>query len=536
MPISRLGSMVPPMRAADGWQVAYCVPPGRFMGSNGMQFGPDGRLHVAEMMGSRISALDTATGEIAVVSPVNGAIHQPDDLAFDSHGSIFATEIMEGRVGALMADGTSRVLACDMPSVNGVTVSRDRIFVDEFRAGGRMWEVFRDGSAPRLIADDLQWPNALSLGPDGYLYSPSVMADSVIRVPVEGGPAETFITGVVRPSAVKFDDGGNLYAVSSLTGEITAIDLQSRALTCIGATRCGADNFAIDKDGRIFVSHFVDGGVYEIVRGGAAREIVSPGFIGPFGLTVAADGAVYVADSVSLARLGPGEVIERVSQYITDAFFPGILRNVAAAANGGFITANSAGTVAAYTPDAALTILGAGLGQIMGVAALGSDGAAACDYDGGRLLELTASGAKTVAQGLGRPTGLAIDADGSYFVADARAGRVVHVQGSEAHALLSGLVEPHGLALCGRALFVLDRGAGALHRLDLDTLRDEIVAQNLPVGRAAGIAPHDLPGIAGLMPGPILPFAGIACGKDGSVYVSADSDGSVVRVRFGRLG
>ncbi|MEI9997467.1 MAG: hypothetical protein WDM91_22930 [Rhizomicrobium sp.] len=530
MPISRLGSTVPPMRAAEGWQVAYCVAPGRFMGSNGMQFGPDGRLHVAEMMGSRISALDTATGEVTVVSPVNGAIHQPDDLAFDSRGNIFATEIMEGRVGALMADGTTKVLADGMPSVNGITVSGDRIFVDEFRAGGRMWEVFLDGSAPRLIADEVQWPNALSLGPDGYLYSPSVLNDSIIRVPVEGGPAETFVTGVVRPSAVKFDDRNDLYAVSSLTGEITRIDLQSRALKRIGATRCGADNFAIDKAGRIFVSHFVDGGVYELEGDADAREIVAPGFIGPFGLTVAPDGAVYVADSVSLARLGPNGAIERVSQYITDAYFPGILRNVAAAGDDVFITANSTGTVSAYTPDRELKILGSELGQIMGVVALGAGAAAACDYEDGRLLELTASGVKTVARGLGRPTGLAVDSDGSYFVADARSGSVGHVEKGTVGTVLNGLVEPHGLALCGRSLYVLDRGAHALHRLDLDTRRHDIVAANLPVGSAAGIAPHALPGIAGLMPGPILPFAGIACGGDGTVYVSADRDGSVVRV------
>jgi sugar lactone lactonase YvrE len=369
----------------------------------------------------------------------------------------------------------------------------------------------------------------LSLGPDGYLYSPSVMNDSIIRVPVEGGVAETFVTGVVRPSAVKFDRNGNLYAVSSLTGEITRVDLQSRALTRVGGTRCGADNFAIDEDGRIFVSHFVDGGVYELV-GDGVREVVAPGFIGPFGLTVTSDGAVFVADSVSLAKLGQNGTIERYSQYITDVFFPGILRNVADAGNGVFITANSVGTVAAYTPNTELKVLGAELGQIMGIASLGADRAAACDYDGGRLLELGPSGVKTVTRGLGRPTGVAVDSDGSYFVADARSGRVLYVRDGEALAVLGSLIEPHGLALCGRSLFILDRGAGALFHLDLDTRVQEVVAAHLPVGKAAGILPHELPGIAGLMPGPILPFAGISCDGDGSIYISADSDGSVVRV------
>lgn len=529
MPQSRLGPEVPQVRAGEGWRAEYCVPPGKLIGSNGMQFGPDNRLHVAEMMGSRISAVDVVNGRVDVISPVNGGIRQPDDLAFDSKGIIYATEIMHGTVSALFPDGTTKVLAGDMPSINGVTVAQDRIFVDEFRSGGRMWELFRDGSAPRLIAEGLEWPNALALGPDGYLYSPSVLHDKIIRVPVDGGAAETFVSGFTRPSAVKFDRRNVLHAVSSLTGVVASFDLQTRAVHQVGSSYCGADNLAIDSDDRIYVSHFVDGGIDELALG-QLRQIVPSGFIGPFGLTVSADGSVYVADSVSLARIGDQGTIDRVSQYITDPCFPGILRNVAAAENGAFYTANSKGDVAHYRPNAELKVLGAGLGQIMGIVPLAAGGVAACDFEGGRLLKLADGSVTTLARGLGMPTGLAASTEGSFYVADAAAGCVLHIQNGETAVVLDGLVTPHGLTMANDRLFILDRGTATLHCVDIRSRRHDMIAWNLPVGGANGMTPHGLPGIEGLMPGPILPFAGLAHDRNGAIYTSADREGSVLKL------
>src|SRR5215831_29196 len=62
-----------------GWKCTQLTAPSSLYGANGMRFGPDGRLYVAQAFGSQISAIDTRTGEVSVISPVGGPIVGPDD-------------------------------------------------------------------------------------------------------------------------------------------------------------------------------------------------------------------------------------------------------------------------------------------------------------------------------------------------------------------------------------------------------------------------------------------------------------------------
>ena len=126
---------------APGWSIASLMPASRLYGANGMRFGADGRIYVAQAFGSQISALDPDSGELATVSPVGGSIVAPDDLDFDSRGVLYATEVFSERVSARMPNGEVRVVADHLPVANGIVVHRDRIFVDEFRVGGRVLEL-----------------------------------------------------------------------------------------------------------------------------------------------------------------------------------------------------------------------------------------------------------------------------------------------------------------------------------------------------------------------------------------------------------
>ena len=46
---------------AEGWSLERLTPPSRLYGANGLRTGPDGRIYVAQVVGSQISALDVAT-------------------------------------------------------------------------------------------------------------------------------------------------------------------------------------------------------------------------------------------------------------------------------------------------------------------------------------------------------------------------------------------------------------------------------------------------------------------------------------------
>ena len=147
-----------------------------------MTFGPDGRLYVTQVFGSQVTAIDIETGRHEVVSPLGSGIAGPDDAIFGADGTIYATEPMFGRVTARRPDGTYRVVRDDLPAANGCTMDHagQRLFIDEFRPGGRLLEVDPAGHGePRVLLDDLAGPNAPAMGPDGRLYFPQVFADEI---------------------------------------------------------------------------------------------------------------------------------------------------------------------------------------------------------------------------------------------------------------------------------------------------------------------------------------------------------------------
>src|ERR1700685_2287491 len=94
-----------PPEPAEGWRLERVTAPSRLFGANGLRTGPDGRIYIAQVTGSQISALDHRTGQLVTVSAKGGEIVAPDDVAFDSSGNLYATEVMDGRVSMLAPAG-----------------------------------------------------------------------------------------------------------------------------------------------------------------------------------------------------------------------------------------------------------------------------------------------------------------------------------------------------------------------------------------------------------------------------------------------
>ena len=517
-------------QAAAGWQLSSVTSPSELYGANGMRVGPDGKIYVVQAFGSQVSAFDPSTGAHETVSPVGGEIVAPDDIAFDSHGTMYVTEVMSGRVSSRAPNGEIKVLADNVPGANGIVAYQDRLFMDECRPGGRLWELYTDGRSPRLMADNLALPNALMVGPDGMLYFPQIADGEIWRCALEGGTPERFVDGLAVPTAVKFDKNGLLTTTQAGNGEILKIDIQSGTKTLVSKVRPGIDNFVIDDDNRLFISHFVDGGVAEIMSDGKERVLINAGMLGPFGLS-AGNGNLFASDGMSLISLTADGQQSRPAQFPEEGF-PGFMRGVAAGPSNTVYATISAGSVVSYDLNARETsVIAEGLDELYGVA-VSPDGALIVAEGGaGRVLKVTTSGeVSTAASGLGRPTGVAVASDGSCYVSDSDKGQVVHVNGGTS-TVIDGLQKPQGVALAGDQLYVVDADSKELIAFSLSTKQQQTIATNLPVGAPPGITPKPLLGIAGLMPGPLSPFTGLAVGGDGTVYVSADGDGSVLALK-----
>src|SRR6476620_12240532 len=78
---------------SDGWRLERLTPPSRLFGANGLRTGPDGRVYIAQVTGSQISALDVGSGRLETISAKGGDIIAPDDVAFDPDGTLYATEV-----------------------------------------------------------------------------------------------------------------------------------------------------------------------------------------------------------------------------------------------------------------------------------------------------------------------------------------------------------------------------------------------------------------------------------------------------------
>jgi len=192
----------------------------------------------------------------------------------------------------------------------------------------------------------------------------------------------------------------------------------------------------------------------------------------------------------------------------------------------------SAGSVASYHPGTrAANVLASGLNEILGLARAADGAMIVAEAGTGRVLTVSTTGAvTTVAQGLSRPAGIAAAADGSCYVSEAGRGRVVKLNGGTT-AVVEGLQTPQGVALAGDQLLILDTGSKELIGFSLTTKQRQTLASNLPVGSAPGITPKPLMGVPDLIPGPLSPFAGVAVGTDGTIYIAGDGEGSILALR-----
>lgn len=498
---------------------------GPFRGTNGILFGPDGRLWVASVATPVLAALDPETGEILERLGPDEGVEGPDDLAFGPDGSVFWTDINIGTVGRRSPDGTSKVVADLGPGVNPITFSDDgRLFVSQCFYDDRLFEVDPEGvKEPRLISDDLGpgcGLNGMDWGADGMLYGPRWFQGSVVKVDVDSGEYTTVADGFGVPAAVKFDSKGRLHVLDSMAGEVVRIGENGEREVVAHVEPSSADNLAFDRDDRLFVSSFGGGWIVEALDAESDRTVVGSGLNMPGGLA-RVDGAsgprLYVADFFALRGLDPATGEEVYAAHDIIGFSDiGSVMTVAARGDELLLTSWYDNAVKIWNPAANERVAAFdGFARPVDATALG-DEIVVTEYDTGSVIRFDPADPENrvaIATGLEEPAGLAVVGEDVY-VTDRGAGRVVQVLDdgeivAPPREVAAGLAGPEGLAPCGESLLVVEADGGRLSRVGLDG-KSETLADGLEL---------QIPTQGGF-PSTMF-FNGVAC-DEGHAYVTGD--------------
>jgi hypothetical protein len=289
----------------------------------------------------------------------------------------------------------------------------------------------------------------------------------------------------------------------------------------------GLDNLAF-VDGRLVASNFT-GEITEVLGDGQTRALLPGGLNWPHDLAIGDDGRLYIADGTYFYAAADGGTLETVAMLFTPGY-PGYLRGLAATGAGDFLVTTSLGQVGRYRPGGETDYLATGFDQLYGISVSAGGTAVFAELGAGRVHALAAGDTEVLATGLAEPSGVAFGPDGAPLVTEAGAGRVSRIAGTRTETVADELVQPQGIVVAGSTAYVVDAGAKEVVAVDLGTGDRETVASGLPIGAPPGVTPKPLRGIAPFS-GPQGPFAGITRGADGTLFVAADGDGSVLALR-----
>ena len=327
------------------------------------------------------------------------------------------------------------------------------------------------------------------------------------------------------PDSVKFDADGFIVSTQVASGQVLRIDPRTGEQTVLAQLTPGLDNCTF-VDGRLFVSNFT-GEITEILGGGETRTVL-PGATelaaGPRGRRRRPASTSPTAPTSTrwrpTARCRPSACCSR----------PAIRASCAGWCPPGPASSSSprpAARSAATGRRANETdYLADGFDQLYGVAIAPGGGSWSSNWAPGGCCRSTARAASRCWRPDSHdPVGVTVDADGDVLVAESGAGRVVRVTRSGHRDRRRRTADARRASWrIGGQLFIVDAGAKAVIAFDLATgARTHDRRPGCRSGRRRAWYPSRCKGMPPFS-GPQGPFAGIAAGPDGTLYVSADGE------------
>jgi streptogramin lyase len=521
---------IPPSRPAAWAAPEALVAPSSFSGVHGLAIDSKGRLLAGSVVGDSLWEVDRQTGAARVM--IGAPEGQADDIAVGPRGELAWTNYLVGMVRYRDSDGAPmKVLAKDLPGVNSLDFDRrnGKLYAAQVFLGDALWEIDVSGAAPpRLIVKDMGGFNGFEVGPDGMLYGPLWFKGQVVKINPANGAITVINSEFKTPAAANLDGKGNLWVVDTKTGELCKVELSSGRKTVVKQLKTALDNLAIAPDGTIYISNMADNSIQSYNPATDELRLLTGGKLAvPAGLKI--DGNdLWVADIFSFRRVDArtGEVQDIFRMQASEMEYPfavGVSRTHFALSSWftgtvQLIERNSLKTSAMIhglkAPMDAMPMPDGSV--IYAEIATGSIGRASGDKFADR---------NVIAQGLAGPVQMVLGKDGALYVTEA-AGKLTRIELANGNksTIAEGLALPEGLAQTPWGSFIVaETAARRLTEIDPANGSRRTVAENLPIG---------LPGGAGMPPPYVV--TGVAVGADGTIYMTADRNNGLYRIRPAR--
>ncbi|MDH5738593.1 MAG: hypothetical protein OEZ23_09815 [Gammaproteobacteria bacterium] len=495
-------------------------------GANGIHFGPDGLLYVASVLGSEIVVMEPDQGAIIRRMGADMGVFGPDDIAFNKDGSYYWTSILTGEVAGFLPDGNKVIAARLTPGVNPITFSDDgRLFVSQCFFGSSLYEVDPMGKREaRLISDQLGphcGLNGMDWGPDNRLYGPRWFNGEVVSFDINDNTMKTEATGFTTPAAVKFNSRGELHVLDTGTGQV--ISVKEGIHEIVAQFEPGLDNFAFDKDDRLFVSSFTDGYIKRRNPDGSTTTLQPGGVAHPGGITLW-KGQVVVADLHSIRGYDPDTGAETFTQRnILGMGKMGGAVNLSTDGDNLILVSWVDNDVRVWDQSAQELLekysgLGAPVSAVRYMGRL-----VVTEHVNNRVIALNESGKHDVLlENLSTPTGLYVDGD-KLYLGDRSAGeiRLIAEKGqmlSPPAVKVSRLNAPEGFVVNKGTYYVHEAGIGHIIRIDPDGSR--ILLGSVPAGSPAASPAQP----------PSMLFNGLVLADDGSLFTTGETSRVIYKI------
>lgn len=224
----------------------------------------------------------------------------------------------------------------------------------------------RDGQALEALFNE---PKGLAFAPNGTLYIADA-GNGKIRTLGSDGTVSTFVDGLAHPSDIVFDQDGSIYVTETLAHRIIRITMDGQKTVVAGGQyetvegwlkgnyRDGRGTFAqfnepsglaLADNGMLYIADVGNQRIRAITPDGQVKTVAGSGtklidntpyieggyqdgpalkarFDFPNSLTVAQDGAVYVADSFNhvIRKISPNGIVSTVAGTTSPSFADGV--------------------------------------------------------------------------------------------------------------------------------------------------------------------------------------------------------------------